>query len=93
MATGMLEEGGRISLVTGAGPGRLAAPKVHVYNFDLFGRAASHSFPDVRKTLQPKLVVAFDGARSRTTGIAVAHRQSVRRVRRVLERPHDTDFR
>ena len=72
VATGMLEEGGRISLVTGAGPGELDAPKVNVYNFDLFGRAASRSFPDVRKTLHPKRVVAFDGARSRSAGIAVA---------------------
>ena len=72
VATGMLEEGGRISLVTGAGPGELAAPKVNVYNFDLFGQAASRSFPDVRKTLHPKRVVAFDGARSRSAGVAVA---------------------
>jgi hypothetical protein len=72
VATGMLEEGGRISLVTGAGPGKLAAPKVNGYNFDLFGRAASRSFPDVRKRLHPKRVVAFDGARSHSTGVAVA---------------------
>jgi FtsP/CotA-like multicopper oxidase with cupredoxin domain len=71
VATGMLEEGGRNSLVTGAGPGKLAHPKVNVYNFDLFGDAHGN-FPDVRSKLKPKRVAQFDGAESRSTGVSVA---------------------
>lgn len=71
VATGMLEEGGRISLVTGAGPGALDEPKVNVYNFDLFGYAGER-FPNVRARLTPEPVVQFDGAGPRSAGVAVA---------------------
>ena len=70
VATGMLEEGGRISLVTGAGPGALAKPKVNVYNFDLFGDARGR-FQDIRKKLTPKRVVRLDGAGRRSGGVSV----------------------
>jgi hypothetical protein len=59
VATGMLEEGGRVSLVTGAGPG--GPPTVNVYNFDLFGDA-NGSFPDVHARVDPLLVKSFAGA-------------------------------
>jgi FtsP/CotA-like multicopper oxidase with cupredoxin domain len=59
VATGMLEAGGRLSLVTGAGPG--GRPTVKVFNFDLFGNAKG-KFPDIRKRLAPLEVAAFDGA-------------------------------
>ncbi|MEY2441387.1 MAG: hypothetical protein QOJ46_813, partial [bacterium] len=59
VATGMLEAGGRLSLVTGAGPG--SRPTVKVFNFDLFGNV-NGKFPDVRKRLAPLEVAAFDGS-------------------------------
>lgn len=71
VATGMLEEGGRISLVTGAGPGALGEPKVKVYNFDLFG-GANGAFPDVRRELIAEEVVSFDGAGPSSVGVRVA---------------------
>jgi hypothetical protein len=67
----MIEDGGRISLVTGAGSGALATPKVNVYNFDLFGDARG-TFPDVRAKLEPKRVVSFDGSGSTAAGVSVA---------------------
>jgi FtsP/CotA-like multicopper oxidase with cupredoxin domain len=65
VATGMLEEGGRLSLVTGAGPG--GPPTVKVFNFDLFGNRQG-TFPDIRKRLAPLEVAAFDGSGSADRG-------------------------
>ena len=59
VATGMLEAGGRISLVAGAGPG--GPPTVRVFNFDLFGDADGN-FPDIRAKLDPLAVATFAGA-------------------------------
>jgi FtsP/CotA-like multicopper oxidase with cupredoxin domain len=59
VATGNVEDGGRVSLVTGAGAG--GAPTVNVYNFDLFGDADGR-FPDARESLDPLKVASFDGA-------------------------------
>lgn len=70
VAAGMLEEGGRLSLVTGAGAG--GPPTVNVYAFDLFGDDEGR-FPDVRKRLTPLRVGSFDGAaRGHDGGVAVA---------------------
>jgi FtsP/CotA-like multicopper oxidase with cupredoxin domain len=59
VAAGMVEEGGRVSLLTGAGAG--GRPTVKMFNFDLFGDADGR-FPDVRHTLEPLEVASFDGA-------------------------------
>jgi hypothetical protein len=59
VATGMVEQGGRISLLTGAGPG--GPPTVKLYNFDLFGDG-NGTMPDVRQRLHPLEVANFLGA-------------------------------
>lgn len=64
VATGMVSEGGRISLIAGRGPG--GAPTVNVYNFDLFGDAKG-SMPSA-DSLTPLLVSSFDGADPGDTG-------------------------
>jgi hypothetical protein len=65
VATGMLEEGGRVSLVTGAGPG--GPPTAKIFNFDLFG-TGNGNMPDVRHHLQPLEVASFLGADSAQLG-------------------------
>lgn len=65
VATGMVEAGGRISLLTAPGPGM--APTVSMYNFDLFGDAAGN-VPDSHATLTPLRVASFDGADPTYTG-------------------------
>jgi len=65
VATGIIEEGGRTSLVTGSGSG--GPPTVHVYDFDLFGNDQG-VFPDVRRHLTPIDVANFGGADPRYTG-------------------------
>jgi hypothetical protein len=64
VATGLVDEGGRLSLVTGAGAG--GRPTVDVYNFDLFGDGRGR-FPS-RRSLQPLRVARFDGAKRASRG-------------------------
>jgi FtsP/CotA-like multicopper oxidase with cupredoxin domain len=59
VAAGTVEEGGRVSLITGAGRGR--RPTVNMYNFDLFGDAEGR-MPDLHAPLKPLRVIAFDAA-------------------------------
>jgi FtsP/CotA-like multicopper oxidase with cupredoxin domain len=59
VATGMVEEGGRISFFTAAGPGR--RPQVRMYNVNLFGNAEGE-FPPVHEHLEPLPVATFDAA-------------------------------
>lgn len=67
VATGILELGGRVSVITGAGPG--GPPTVNVYNFDLFGDKDGNE-PDLGVTgaLKPLKVASFDGADPGYTG-------------------------
>jgi len=60
VAAATVEEGGRVSLVTGAGPG--TRPTVKMFNFDLFGDAEGQEMPDLHKALKPLEVIAFDAA-------------------------------
>jgi FtsP/CotA-like multicopper oxidase with cupredoxin domain len=70
VAAGMVVEGGRVSLITGAGPG--GAPTVKMFNFDLFGDANGR-FPDTRSALVPIEVGSFAGAApGYRGGVAVA---------------------
>lgn len=70
VATGTVEEGGRISLLTAAGPG--GRPTVNMYNVDLFGDGRG-VMPDVRSSLTPLKVASFDGAAAGYRGgVAVA---------------------
>jgi len=72
VATGILELGGRVSLITGAGPG--GPPKVDVYNFDLFGDA-NGNMPDLGATgaLKPlRVAEVLAGQPTDTGGVAVA---------------------
>ncbi len=61
VAADIVEFGGRVSLITGAGPG--GPPTVNVYNFDLFGDA-NGTMPDLHAAgaLKPLLVASADGA-------------------------------
>jgi hypothetical protein len=67
VATGILELGGRMSVITGAGPG--GPPTVNVYNFDLFGDREGNE-PDLGATgaLKPLKVASFAGADAGYTG-------------------------
>jgi len=67
VATGILELGGRVSVITAAGPG--GPPTVNVYNFDLFGDKDGNE-PDLGATgaLKPLKVETFNGADSVYTG-------------------------
>lgn len=67
VATGILELGGRVSVITGAGPG--GPPTVNVYNFDLFGDKDGNE-PDLGATgaLKPLEVASFNGADPGYTG-------------------------
>jgi len=72
VATGILELGGRVSLITGAGPG--GPPKVDVYNFDLFGDAKG-KMPELGATgaLKPlRVAEVLAGQPTDTGGVAVA---------------------
>lgn len=71
VAAGMVEEGGRISLVTGAGPGE-GRSKVKVFNFDLFGDADGN-MPDPQQVLDPIEAAAFGfGPEGYADGVNVA---------------------
>ncbi len=61
VAADIVEFGGRVSLVTGAGPG--GAPTLNVYNVDLFGDA-NGTVPDLHAVgaLKPLLVASTAGA-------------------------------
>lgn len=59
VAAGMVDDGGRISVVTAPGAGR--APEVKVFNFDLFGDAQG-TMPDRHGNLAPIEIATFDGA-------------------------------
>ena len=70
VAAGVVEFGGRVSLITGAGPG--GPPTVKVYNVDLFGDADA-VMPDSRASITPVEVASFDGADPASrSGVSVA---------------------
>lgn len=56
VAADTITSGGRVSLITGAGPGRAAVVKA--FNFDLFGDSKGN-FPDVQSVLKPIEVSSF----------------------------------
>jgi hypothetical protein len=70
VAVGMVEAGGRQSLVTGSGGG--GAPEIKLWNFDLFGDDEGN-MPDIRSELEPIEVAAWEGApEGYEGGVAVA---------------------
>lgn len=70
VATGMVEAGGRVSLLTGAGAG--GPPTVNVYNFDLFGDSEGNAAQVHRKLIPLRVASESVGPDGYTGGVAVA---------------------